>query len=272
MAGLFRRVARSSLEFLGLKNTTFYWVLRNRRYVREVFSRLAGVYPRQCPLCGYVGRFGAVGMPPRLDAQCPECGAAERHRLFAVMDRAHDLLGTTRSILHFAPEPAIGKYIRQRVQKYTSADLYKSGVDRKENIESISLPDNSVDAVFCSHVLEHVDDRKAQSELHRILRPGGILIVMVPICEGWDTTYEDPEIAGAKERELNFGLSDHVRYYGRDFAERLASHGFRVRSFAADPSDVAKYGLGRGEKVFVAMKNSDDGRQAGRSVSDHPMG
>lgn len=53
-------------------------------------------------------------------------------------------------------------------------------------IESDILPfdDASFDIVISNHVLEHVGDRKAQamalSEIHRILRPGGMLYLGVP--------------------------------------------------------------------------------------------
>ncbi len=43
------------------------------------------------------------------------------------------------------------------------------------------LPDASVDAVVLLNVLEHIeDDGRALAQLHRILRPGGVMIVEVP--------------------------------------------------------------------------------------------
>ncbi len=198
--------------------------------------------------------FSVPSAPPRFDAKCPECGSLERHRLFLLLDRENNLLDEISSILHFAPEPIIEKYLRHKVASYTSADLYKSGVDRKEDIEDISLPGASVDAVFCSHVLEHVNDIRALREIHRILKPGGRLIAMVPICEGWDKTYEDPDIVSPAGRELHFGQNDHVRYYGRDFQQRLADAGFETAAYTAPPVDVIRYGLWRGEKVFVGSR------------------
>ena len=171
-----------------------------------------------------------------------------------LLDRQCHLLDGIRSILHFAPEPIIEKYLRQKAVSYTSADLYQPGVDRSEDIEDISLPAASVDAVFCSHVLEHVNDARALQEIHRILKPDGRLIAMVPICEGWDKTYENPEIVTPAARDLHFGQHDHVRYYGRDFQQRLTDAGFETAAYTAMPEDAVRYGLWRGEKVFVGFR------------------
>ncbi len=49
-------------------------------------------------------------------------------------------------------------------------------------IEHIPLPDNHADAVYCSEVLEHVDDyRRAISELVRVTRKKGRVIITVPV-------------------------------------------------------------------------------------------
>ena len=46
---------------------------------------------------------------------------------------------------------------------------------------SIPLPDNAVDGVFMNEVFEHVADESATlHDVHRVLRPGGLLIVISP--------------------------------------------------------------------------------------------
>lgn len=43
------------------------------------------------------------------------------------------------------------------------------------------LKDNSAEEVFCSHVLEHLDNVVATiAEIHRVLKPGGLLRVIAP--------------------------------------------------------------------------------------------
>ena len=88
-----------------------------------------------------------------------------------------------------------------------------------------------------------------------MLSETGRLIASSPIVEGWDHTYEIGSITDPVERELHFGQSDHVRYYGRDFRQRLRSAGFNeVEEVTAEGQEVVKYALLPGEKVFLCRK------------------
>lgn len=228
--------------------------IERHRHALLVLRGLNGVVPRACPLCDYQGRFRAFGLPPQFDAECPKCGSLPRHRLFALLDREHGFLRGIRSLLHFAPEPILRVRFESRIDHYRTADIARMGVDFCCNIEGTGLPAESFEAIFASHILEHVDDRKALCELYRVLKPGGSLIAMVPMVEGWDVTYEDSSICASAERRVHFGQDDHVRWYGRDFSERLARAGFEVTAYTATPADCVRHGLSRGEKVFVARK------------------
>lgn len=47
------------------------------------------------------------------------------------------------------------------------------------------IPDSSYDCVFCSGVLEHVDDfQAALAELTRVLKPSGVLLLGLPFRQG----------------------------------------------------------------------------------------
>jgi SAM-dependent methyltransferase len=229
-------------------------VFRHRWHAVQMFTRLAGVHPRTCPICGYHGKFHAFGVPLVLDVMCARCDSLDRHRLFVLMDDRHQILSGVKSMLHFAPEDILRKKFSRRFPEYRAVDLVRVDVDYQCNIEDTQLPTASVDAVFASHILEHVDDRKAVAELFRILKPGGRLIAMVPIIEAWAETYENRAIASESDRDLHFGQYDHVRFYGRDFPQRLEAAGFAVSVYMATPLDCVTYGLQRGEKVFVATK------------------
>ena len=65
---------------------------------------------------------------------------------------------------------------------YISADLASPHAMVKMDITAIDWPDASFDIVYCSHVLEHIpDDRKAMSEIFRVLKPGGWALIQVPL-------------------------------------------------------------------------------------------
>ena len=223
-------------------------------YLARVAALLPGNRQQTCPICNFSGHFPAFGLPPRFNAQCPKCRSLERHRLFVLCDRELNLFNDQQSVLHFAPEPSIGGFISDRVLIYTTADIQSGRTSLKLNIESIDLPGTSFDIVIANHVLEHVDDKKALSEIFRILRPGGCFISMVPIIEGWDHTYENPAIMTPAERERHFGQQDHVRYYGRDYRDRIKNAGFKLQEFGASGEDCVRYGIIRGARVFIATK------------------
>lgn len=233
----------------------FYW--RVRVEVSYLVARLKGVqrsFPRVCNICGYEGYFGPAGRGRRIDAKCPRCKSAERYRLFKLwLDRNRDMLSGA-NVLHFAPEKSMTALIKPLANSYKTGDIQPGRADLVLNIEDVDLPDGSFDCVVCSHVLEHVNDVKALAEMRRVLRPGGAAIIMIPVVEGWTDTYENPAANTNSERTLHFGQYDHVRYYGADVRARIQAAGFVLSEFTATGEDVARYGLLRGEKVFVAVK------------------
>jgi len=212
---------------------------------------------RECNLCGFEGFFSVVGRPLRLDAMCPNCGSMERHRLMMLALQGGDLPQMSdpkTAVLHFAAEPILERIFRERFDTYVTADFFVDA-DVKLNMEAMDVEDEQYDVIIANHVLEHVDDHKASTEIARVLSKGGVLLCQVPIVEGWATTYEDPSITTDEGRWLHFGQGDHVRYYGADFRQRIAAGGLKLtHEFTAEGTDVLRYGLLRGEKTFVFEK------------------
>jgi predicted SAM-dependent methyltransferase len=229
----------------------------------------------ECPFCGSrLRRFlpgglshpvlkerSVVGGGLRENRNCPICRSFDRERLvYLFLVEETEWLTRGGRLLHVAPE----RMLRRALQDvphldYLSADLASPYVMRKMDITAIHLEDGSFDGIICNHVLEHVpDDRKALSELCRVLKPGGWAILQVPISLSLQETYEDPDVVTAAGRAERFGQSDHVRIYGQDYQDRLAEAGFDVRAF--DPMKergaawVQRYGLVPEEKLFVCSK------------------
>lgn len=208
-----------------------------------------------CPICGYHGVFISVGHPPRWDARCLNCGSRERHRLthlWVTQDGGDRLAG--KRILHFAPEKIVMRQMRGN-PLYETADLYQPGVTHKVDITNVALPDANYDVVMAHHVLEHIeDDRQAMRELFRLLRPGGFALLTTPINASRQQTYENPTITTPDARYAHFSQADHVRYYGLDFADRLAEVGFTIDTFRMPPEQEPVYGLLRDEWIVIARK------------------
>ena len=128
--------------------------------------------------------------------------------------------------------------------------------DLRLDVTALDLPDDSFDAVICSHVLEHVaDDAAAMRELRRVTAPGGFTLVMVPLALDRAATHEDPSITAPEERRRAFLQHDHVRLYAPDIADRLRGAGFAVEvvDTAAElgPEGAARHGLLASDRIFL---------------------
>ncbi len=209
---------------------------------------------RECCFCGFRGEFYPYGLPLRLSAECPNCHSLERHRLLYLVNEKYSLIPRKGRLLHFAPEKVVEEWLRSLCHEYISCDIKPGVADKVLNIENIEVTSNSFDVVLCSHVLEHVDDKRAISEIHRILRPGGFAILMVPIIEGMSESYENSEYASDHERMIHFGQEDHVRRYGGDFRQRVKEGNFELKEYELDVETCVHNGLALGERVFVAIK------------------
>ncbi|MBT9317285.1 class I SAM-dependent methyltransferase [Leptothoe spongobia] len=217
-----------------------------------------------CPVCnGNFREFMPAGPESirRTGAECPKCTCKERHRLFWLyLQNQTSFFSKKAKVLHFAPEPFFqAKFLNMKNLDYVSADLFSSLAMLKVDITDIPFKDDQFDVVFCSHVLEHVpEDRKAMSELYRVLKPGGWAILQVPIDTNLEGTLEDPNITTPEERIHFYWNEEHVRLYGCDYKDRLSEAGFQVTVDpyvkTLDEKSVKSYGLLRKEDIFLCMK------------------
>lgn len=204
--------------------------------------------------------FGMV--KKRSNAQCPNCGSLERHRLLwltlekIIKENDKNKIDT----LHLAPDACIMNELSDNPRlNYISGDLNMGKSSLIIDLNKINIRDDKFDLIICSHVLEHVpDDIKAMRELFRILRRGGVAVIMVPLRG--DKTYEDFSVTTPEERTKHFGQHDHVRIYGMDIITRLQKGGFNVevypdKNIGSNAKLTLKLINAQSNIVFICKKN-----------------
>lgn len=168
-----------------------------------------GIY-RSCNICGF--RFSKFKLFNKLhprEALCPVCGSLERHRHLAIHLFSLFPFLEGKNVLHFAPESIIKKILLKSKCNYYDADLNPNNAKYKVDITKIEFDEDFFDYIICIHVLEHIiDDVKAMSEIHRVLKPGGTAYLSVPYKP---ELYGDYSITTPEEREKAFGQNNHVR-------------------------------------------------------------
>ena len=152
---------------------------------------------------------------------CPQCGSIARDRflLWCFTQRSRKL----RRARVIETSPRLGGEYRQYMRRWYSYrtsdfDLSAHRGDIQLDLQSIDLPDASVDVVLTPHVLEHVPDTdRALAELFRVIAPGGRMYLQIPILHGLTSAPTEPEFHADNTPVFwNFGwdLTDMVRAAG----------------------------------------------------------
>jgi len=202
--------------------------MTGRRRLRLLAFRLRNLGKRafHCPICDYRGPF--VDVEPdtghRRHARCPACGSLERHRLQYLVLR--EVLGgwdtAGRRVLHVAPEDFFRTLLSGLFGRYHTADLDRGDVDLRMDLGRSPFSGGVFDCVFASHVLEHIpDDRAAIREVRRVLAPGGIAFLPVPVVAEATIEYPEP----------NPFEAGHVRAPGPDYFDRFRGVFSRVEIY-----------------------------------------
>ena len=216
----------------------------------------------ECPNCG--STYSQFLPFNRLNALCYTCKSLERHRLvYLYLKNKTDFFTGEKRILHFAPEKCLHDQIRKYPQlQYETVDLMTTYIDaigvlpdHVMSVTDIQFPDNTFDVVIGNHVFELVpDDVQGMREIYRVLKPNGYAIIQGAVNNSMEKTVETQHLT-PEERKRIAGAHQHVRRYGRDYADRLVAVGFRVEVSAyVQEIDWKRYGLMADENVYVCWK------------------
>lgn len=185
-----------------------------------------------CPVCDRdFDKFlpAGTGARARPGAVCPFCRSRERDRLTWLYLQANQetLFERHMQFLHVAPEPRLGEFFYDHIgEGYITADLMRKDVMVNLDVQDMVYPNETMDAIYCSHVLQDVpDDGKALAECYRVMRTGAWAILNVPLFEEATSTSDTP---GNVRAGWDKRPDEHVRNYGLDYADTLAAAGFEV--------------------------------------------
>ncbi len=250
------------------------YLRRARHAVRLLMNRLSG--NMRCVACGFLGMPHRVKVlsdtlvtewklsdtwrdrfDDREGVLCMRCGSNKRasHLANTLLTIFHDTCGVTASslaeamaddrvrVLRIAEVNAahgLHQFLRRSpgvlYSEYGSTDPTVPS----EDLLALTYADDSFDLAITSDTLEHVPDiDQALAELFRILRPGGILAITVPIV--WDRahTVQRACVTNGQVQHLlpasfhggrDSAQNDFLVFYefGADILDRCRAAGFEV--------------------------------------------
>lgn len=200
-----------------------------------------------CDFCAYAGDdflpdgtqshaltvHNVIGGGYRNNNICPRCGSFDRERsLFRAINK-HFRPEEKFTLLHMAPEHRLSSAI---ARTFLNATIICADISPKEahiikaDLTNLQLPDQSIDLMICSHILEHIpDDQKALSEVRRVLKPDGVAILQTPYSLTIHASLEDARLNQSPAQKAHwFGQDDHVRLYSLgDILKRARSAGLK---------------------------------------------
>ena len=204
--------------------------------------------------------------------ECPHCYALDKDRLVVLFLKelfdkllAYKDKFTRLKILDIAPSAPVGRWVKTNIgfSEYFTADLFMENVDYNIDIQNMEIfAPETFDIIICCHVFEHVrDDRKAMSEIFRVLKKDGVAVLLVPLDLNWPAIDEAYDLS-PEEEIRRFGQEDHVRRYSKEgFIKRLENAGFFVAQYKKNilrRREWRENALTGTSTLYVGTKNGGD--------------
>lgn len=136
--------------------------------------------------------------------------------------------GRACRLLHIAPEPSLRDRLRAMSDiEYVSGDL-RATEGLIFDVQRLPFKDKSFDLVYCSHVLNMVDDDVAAvTEIARVLNDQGMALIQVPLGTEATTRAAAKEWDASRRREA-FGDPGMSHRHGLDVLLRWSPAGLAI--------------------------------------------
>lgn len=232
--------------------------------LKQAFGK---VHPGICPMCGPT-LFVIKGPWLREEYLCHRCGSIPRQRAFVKIAKAVAPNLATARVFESSPGSLSSAWLEKNCANYQPsqffADIPRGQTDshgvRSEDLERLTLPDESIDVLVTQDVFEHIlNPDAAAAEIARVLVSGGMHIWTVPIFRGRKTLCraQADETAGVLHlEEADYhgnplgGGSLVVHEWGDDLVDRIDGVSGVKTTRYNQPSWL--YGI-RGEMIDVLV-------------------
>ena len=225
------------------------------------------VKPFRCPLCG-------PSLLIQLDTneiaiRCARCGATPIAMSIASVLRSHVPGLHAAAVYELSARGPLHRFLRHQAASLVSSQYIAGeapgsevGGVRVEDVQCLTFPSASFDVCTSTEVFEHVpNDRRAFTEMLRVLRPGGVLLFTVPLALDANTLERAAIVDGALvhllppeyHRDPAAGQSKILAFrdYGVDIVKRLDEAGFSQAGIVK-PAGASWFGFQR--PVVLARK------------------
>ena len=123
----------------------------------------------------------------------------------------NELFGTDISMNAISKLPRVAKFYGKRIDAFLYSEI------------DSHIPDNSLDVISLSHVLEHVpNDVELLQQLKRKLKPDGVFLINLPVNEVW----EDPKHLRKYDEESIVKLMNSIGHDVGQFTYRGRINGY----------------------------------------------